>query len=210
MPDYVQPEVNKDAFHCPHCDSYSSQYLGSMCQNGQDHRDIADFYVIRCVRCDDVTIWEGEKMIFPSNSNAPLPNSDMPKQIKEDYHEARDLVTRSPRSACVLLRLCVEQICNEKMPGRDDLNEKIRKMVEQGLDSRIEKAMDSVRVIGGQAVHPLEMDLKDDTHTATALFRIVNHISEWAYTREREIDSIYDGLPDSKKNAIGKRDRKKQ
>ena len=123
----------------------------------------------------------------------------MPEQIREDYLEARDLVTLSPRSACVLLRLCVEKICNEKVPGREDLNKKIRKMVEQGLDSRIEKSMDSIRVIGGQAVHPLEMDLKDDTHVATTLFRIVNYISEWAYTREKVINSIYDGLPDSKR-----------
>ena len=147
-------------------------------------------------------------MIYPSTGGAPHPNPDMPELIKKDYNEARDVVTRSPRSACLLLRLCVQKICDEKVPGRDDLNAKIGKLVEHGLDDGIRKACDSVRVMGGEAAHPLQLDLTDDKNTATALFRIVNHISHWAHTRKREIDEIYKLIPESKTNAISARDTK--
>ena len=147
-------------------------------------------------------------MVFPRSGNAPLPNPDMPDSIKKIYVEARNVATLSPRSACVLLRLCVESICNEKINTTEDLNAKIKKMVQLGLNERIKKAWDIVRVIGGEAAHPLTMDLKDDKQTAIALFHIVNSISDWAYTSEKRIDDLYGNLPQSKKTAIDKRDGK--
>ena len=137
-----------------------------------------------------------------------MPNPDMPEDILDDYLEARDVVARSPRATCALLRLCIEKICNEKVPGSEDLNEKIGKMVKQGLDEKIQKAMDAIRVIGGQAVHPLAMDLKDGVDTATKLFQIVNYVADWAYTREKRIGEVFNSLPNSKKGAISDRDRK--
>ena len=204
MVDYIQPEVGKDAYNCPHCGSYSDQYWAQMMHG---HHYIESFRIGECNKCKEITIWEDIKMVFPLTGNAPLPNPDMPEEIKQDYLEARDIITRSPRSACVLLRLCVEKICDEKVSG-GDLNEKIGKLVEQGLDSNIKMALDAVRVIGGQAVHQLEMSLKDDTKTALALFEIVNYISVWAHTSKKQIDSIFQNLPDSKKAAINKRDKK--
>ena len=137
-----------------------------------------------------------------------MPNPDMPEEIKQDYKEARDIVEMSPRSACMLLRLCIEKICDEKISGSGDINKKIGKMVSSGLNDKIKKALDSVRVIGGEAVHVSQMDLKDDRETATKLFKIVNFISQWAHTSEKEINDIFDTLPDSKKDAIKKRDDK--
>ena len=207
MTGYEQPEAQKDAFHCPHCGSYSDQHWTSLVINrhdGQMRRN--DFDLGCCRHCHEITIWKDRCMIFPFGGTAPLPNPDMPENIKKDYLEARNVVSSSPRSACMLLRLCTEKICNEKVPSGSDLNEKIGKLVERGLDNRIQKALDSTRVIGGEAVHPLQMDLKDDTNTATALFYLVNYISEWAHTREKEIDNIFNGLPSTKKNAISRRD----
>ena len=137
-----------------------------------------------------------------------MPNPDMPEEIKQDYKEARDIVEMSPRSACMLLRLCIEKICDEKISGSGDINEKIGKMVSNGLNDKIKKALDSVRVIGGEAVQVSQMDLKDDRETATKLFKIVNFISQWAHTSEKEINDIFDTLPESKKDAIKKRDDK--
>ena len=81
-------------------------------------------------------------------------------------------------------------------------------MAKQGLDETIIKSLDSVRVIGRQAVHPLQMNLIDDVNTATTLFKIVNYISDWAYTRVKIVNDIHDSLPDVKKEAIKKRDEK--
>ncbi|MDE1830185.1 MAG: DUF4145 domain-containing protein [Thaumarchaeota archaeon] len=199
--------MKKDAFNCPYCNAYANQTWSSIYANisGTFH-DRAGFSLSICFRCKKSAIWYEDKMVYPNSSSAPLPNSDMPEDIKKDYNEARNLINLSPRSACVLLRLCIEKICDEqKVTGRD-LNEKIGKLVELGLDPKIQKALDSVRVIGGQAVHPLEMDLKDDTSTATSLFKLVNYISEWAHTRPKTIDTIFESLPDGKKKAIEQRD----
>jgi len=38
--------------------------------------------------------------------------------------------------------------------------------------------MDSLRVIGNNAVHPGEMDLTDDTEAASALFNLLNFVVE--------------------------------
>ncbi len=208
MTEFTQPAVNLDAFHCPNCGSYSDQSWTNVIRTGQYVNSVNanNFMVGHCRRCRDITIWKEENMIYPSTGNAPMPNPDMTDEIKIDYNEARDIISRSPRSACVLLRLCIEKICNEKKATGKDLNEKIKKLAEQGLEDRMIKALDSVRVIGGQAVHPLEMDLRDDVNTATKLFEIVNYISDWAHTRGKIIDDIFDSLPDGKKEAIKKRD----
>ena len=208
MTDYEPPMPEKDAFHCPHCGSYSTQHWTTLqVRKAPSMLSRKNNYDVSCCqRCEDITLWRDDGMVFPSKGIGPLPNSDMPEDRSRDYHEARDIASRSPRSACMLLRLCVEDICNEKVSGTGDLNEKIKKMVAQGLDDTIKNALDSVRVIGGQAVHPLEMDLRDDKDTALALFDIVNFISEWAYTRERKIKDIHNMLPQSKKDAISRRD----
>ncbi len=202
MTEFVQPVVDLDAFNCPHCGSYSDQFWNSIMHGER----IEGFDVGRCRRCREITIWKDAAMIFPSTGNVAMPNPDIPDEIKNDYNEARDIVSRSPRSACALLRLCIEKICTEKVPTGKDLNEKIKKLAEKGLNDKIINALDSVRVIGGQAVHPLKMDLKDDVNTATKLFDIINYISDWAYTKEKTIDHIFKSLPEGKKEAIEKRD----
>ena len=203
MTEFVQPATKLDAFNCPHCGSYSDQYWYPIIHHNVT---IKKFNTCMCRRCGKITIWKDAAMIFPSTGNAAMPNSDMPDEIKNDYNEARDIVSRSPRSACALLRLCIEKICTDKVSTGKDLNEKIKKLSKGGLNDKIIKALDSVRVIGGQAVHPLKMDLKDDVDTATRLFDIINYISNWAYTSEKAIDHIYKSLPEEKKEAIKKRD----
>jgi len=207
---YESPVYHKDAFNCPSCNAFANQRWGKINQIfGSGFTFVVpDFEIAVCIRCNKISIWENTKMVYPSTRMGPLPNPDMPDEIKVDYNEARDIGNRSPRSACVLLRLCIEKICDNLGTKGSDLNEKIGKLVERGMDERIQKALDSVRVIGGQAVHPLEMDLKDDDTTANSLFGLVNLISDWAYTQKKKIDEVYGKLPEGKKEAIEKRDKK--
>ena len=67
--------------------------------------------------------------------------------------------------------------------------------------------MDAVRVIGNNAVHPGEIDLKDDRETATALFELLNMIVEVMITQPKKVDQIYDKIPQGAKEAIEKRDK---
>jgi hypothetical protein len=90
-----------------------------------------------------------------------LPHPDLPDDIKEDYEEARSIVSRSPRSVAALLRLAVDKlldwIIEEKnlLEGnKKDINAKIKLLVENGLRPELQKAFDSVRIVGNHSVHP--------------------------------------------------------
>lgn len=210
MSSYVPPEFKKDDFHCPYCNVHATQYWLQLNRNTKSGIYVHnEYWVSACNNCDNVAIWYKGKMVYPIMRTAPPPNEDLPQEIKDDYNEARDIADRSPRAACALLRLCIEKICNEKVSGSGNLNEKIGKLVDQGLDSRIQRALDAVRVIGGQAIHSLVMDLKDDKDTAKSLFEVVNLVANWAYTQDKKISKIYDSLPGDKKKAIERRDSKK-
>ena len=148
-------------------------------------------------------------MLHPTSSIAQLPNPDMPKDIQTDYLEARDIVSKSPRSACMLLRLCVEKICDDKNADGKNLNDKIGDLVSKGLDDRIKEELDVIRVIGGQAVHPLTINLDDDVGSAQILFNIINHIVQKLYTDEKEFEKINKLISKPKKDAIKKRDMNK-
>jgi hypothetical protein len=92
--------------------------------------------------------------------------------------------------------------------GRD-LNTDIANLVKGGLDQKIQKAMDVVRVIGNNAVHPGQIDLRDDQATALRLFDIVNLIVESTVGRSKHIDALYAKLPEGALKAIEKRDAAK-
>lgn len=96
----------------------------------------------------------------------------------------------SPRSSAALLRLCIQKLMIElKQKGRD-LNEDIGALVSQGLDARVQKALDVLRVIGNNAVHPGQIDLKDDKETAISLFQLLNAIVERCITVNKKIEVV--------------------
>jgi len=65
-----------------------------------------------------------------------------------------------------------------------------------------------VRVIGNEAVHPGVIDLKDDRDTANKLFKLVKFIAEKMITEPREIEELYNSLPEDKLKGIKDRDKK--
>lgn len=76
----------------------------------------------------------------------------------------------------------------------------------KGLDPRIQKALDVVRVVGSNAVHPGTIDFNDDSRIAHSLFRLVNVIVERMITEPKTIDTLFDSLPQGVIAAIEKRD----
>ncbi len=80
--------------------------------------------------------------------------------------------------------------------------------MKKGLSALVQKALDSVRVIGNEAIHPGTLDLKDDRDTATKLFQLVNIIAEQMISNPKHVEELYGKLPEEKRNAIEKRDGK--
>ncbi len=73
---------------------------------------------------------------------------------------------------------------------------------------KIQKALDTVRVTGNEAVHPGILDLRDDQETAQNLFKLINFIAEKMISEPKEVEKLFDNLPEDKKEAIEKRDQK--
>jgi len=169
---------------------------------------VEDFGIASCNRCHDKSIWAEKKMVYPFESSAPLPHEDIPSEIKPLFEQARKVLFFSPPASCALLRLVIEKILDQIEPGSGTINQKIGKLVQKELDEKIKKALDIVRVIGDNAVHPLHMDLQDDEKTASTLFDIVNIIVNRTISSTKKIDELYSKLPDTALDKIIERDLK--
>lgn len=146
-------------------------------------------------------------MIYPEVT-VEQANSDLPEDVAIDYAEASSVLQKSPRSAAALLRLAVQKLCIALGEKGRDLNTDIGNLVKKGLPTKVQQALDVVRVIGNNAVHPGQLDLRDDPETATSLFRLINLIAEKMITEPREIDAVYAKLPDGSRKQIEERDGK--
>jgi len=130
----------------------------------------------------------------------------MPADIAADYEEARQIVGASPRGAAALLRLCVQKLMPYLGEKGKNINNDIASLVQKGLPVQIQQALDALRVIGNDSVHPGQIDLKDDRETAMSLFGLINFIVEKQIAEPKQITAIYNNLPKSSRDAIKKRD----
>ena len=170
---------------------------------------VPNVFFSKCFACSKVAAWMGDVLMVPKSSSAPMPHIDMPLAVVPDYQEARLIVTQSPRGAAALLRLCVQKICVAlKLPGKD-LNKDIGTLVERGLPVQIQQALDAVRVIGNESVHPGELDMKDDQAAADHLFELVNMVIEDRIAKPKALAALYARLPQSKRDGIEQRDAPK-
>jgi hypothetical protein len=135
---------------------------------------------------------------------------DLPPDVRRDYEEASQILDASPRGAAALLRSAIEKLCKELGESGKNLNDDIASLVRKGLDMRVRQALDVVRVIGNNAVHPGQIDLRDDRATAETLFGLVNLICEKMITEPKHVEAVYAKLPEAARKAIEQRDRPKQ
>ncbi len=223
---HIAPSFAAVSFNCPHCEVLAQQsWIGLrgkpikfiegtrriIGQNIPEFEfDIQGWYFAQCMACSNVSVWNGDAMVFPSVFTAPPPNTDLPEDIKKDYEEARAIVRQSPRGAAALLRLCVQKLCKEVGEKGKNINEDIASLVRKGLTPAVQQALDSVRVIGNEAVHPGQIDFSDSPKIAQVLFQLVNFICHKMITEPRQIEGIYQALPSQKLAEIERRDREKE
>ena len=218
-PPYTPPKFREMAFNCPspECGAYAQHYWTYLSQC-ELHVPGPDGYEVRpgkfaeisrstCQHCGLETFWCGEEAIHPQTSPAPAANLGLSGDIRDIYNEAASIVARSPRGAAALLRLALEHLCRQLVGKKmKDLDKYIGELVSQGLPEWVQQALDAVRVIGNNAVHPGQIDLKDDSETATALFVLINAVADHFITRPEEIEKQYAKLPQTVLKAIAERD----
>ena len=226
--DYVSPSVGSDGFSCPFCNAYAGQkwYRARVQPVGVEHinpgpeaklalaggsghaREVLNLFVSQCDRCNDMAVWLHERLVWPVTGTAPVPNPDLPVDVRVDYEEASAIASESPRGAAALLRLAIEKLCKTLVPAKDNINDAIAVLVKKGLNVQVQQAMDVLRVVGNSAVHPGQMDLKDDTKTVGALFALVNLVAEAVITQPKLVSAMYEGLPADQLARIENRDGK--
>jgi hypothetical protein len=171
--------------------------------------DLHNLSLSRCFNCDEIAIRIYDRLVWPRRGEAPLPNPDLPEGVRGDYEEASTILDLSPRGSAALLRLGIQKLCKHLGEGGNNINADIAALVRKGLDARVQQALDVVRVIGNHAVHPGQIDIRDDRATAEKLFGLMNLIAEIMITQPKHVTAIYESLPESARKAIQKRDGRK-
>jgi len=232
---FTPPEFRKTSFNCPLCGAFAQQVWHAAFKRPENVVNagttaVPDVYVSVCAHCDKHAIWflppqrpipqhlpnqvkgvlmlgNQGRLVFPLVAQGALPNPDLPDDIKTDYLEARGIAPQSPRGASGLLRLCIQKLCIYLGEPGENLNADIGALVARGLPKKIQQALDTVRVVGNGAVHPGELDLRDDLPTALRLMELVNLIADVMITQPQQVEALYDRmLTPGQKEGITKRD----
>ena len=210
---YIASKFEKEAFNCPNCGAFSNHdwtycyvnetygRFNGVVHNSQDEI-INKLYLCKCQCCGYISFWYNKKLIWPLNSCVELPSVDMPEDIKKLYNEASSIVDLSPKGSCAILRLALQKLCNRLagQPEKSKIDGSIKKLVERGLPDSLQKMMDIVRIVGDEAVHPGEINIDDNKDLAIAMFRLINLIIEKIVTEPKEINELYNLMPEEKLN----------
>lgn len=216
---YVEPEISKSAFHCPICGTYSHMDWFHFGRN-QAPRPYTEAECSHCKKCSLWLIEETENrngyitpikgiMLFPDTGIAPLPEPDMPTDVKRDYEEAARISSKSPRGSAALLRLSLQKLCKHLGKDGENINSDIRALAQDNvLPPMVIKVADTVRITGNNAVHPGEMADEDFDHVSSKLFDLLNFIVKKAITEPKELEALYNRVPENPRASAEKQDAK--
>lgn len=203
---HIPPNAGAKSFHCPYCSVLAHQLWRPLREHVGGGYSDTEFKTSVCMHCSAKAYWYKNQMIVPATATAPPPHPDLPQECVGDYLEARDIADRSPRAAAALLRLVVQKLMPSLGERGRNINDDIGSLVQKGLPTLVQQALDICRVIGNNAVHPGEIDLRDSPDTVQSIFSMINLIVEDRISRPKQIEAVYDSLPIGAREAIAKRD----
>lgn len=209
--DYTAPKFRLDWFNCPHCWTFAKQNRYEWTyQNWLNHRKL-NLMVSFCDYCHNFALRKEKtkEIIRPNIVTAPLPNEDMPDDVKELYEEARQVSHLSPRAAAALLRVSLEKLTAHLWETEWKLNTRIWNLKKQWLPDSVIQSLDILRITANEWwSHSWEIDLTwaDNQDTVNKLFFLVNFIVEKTITDPKEIAQMYWELPEDKIKWIQNRD----
>ncbi len=162
---------------CPHCHTsyhpdtkYISLQLGNPTYEGYCAQDLLYEF---CPACKKVILhftemkagaYETRHLVYPFQVSPPTVPAEVPAQLANDYLEAYQVVPFSPKASAALSRRCLQHLL------RDVAKTKKRDLIEQidevlpTLPSHLARLIDSVRVVGNFAAHPMK-----STHTGVII-----------------------------------------
>jgi hypothetical protein len=220
---HIAPTFGASKFHCIHCNVLSRQLWSFLIADGMRYVTSArpyipgvaifksslpmDYVISKCDHCNNLTLWYKNGIIYPRRTTVELPNQDLTEEIKTLYNEAALILADSPRASAALLRLALQLLLKEIGGAGENINADIKIIVAKGVDAQVQKAMDIVRVFGNNAAHPGEIQLKEDPALVIKMFELINFIADKMITQQKEIDNLFDGLPEGIRQGIELRDK---
>jgi hypothetical protein len=216
MTAYTAPEFRKAAFNCPHCGAYAHmEWIGIYQDYGHNDRTAIPYTCALCPHCKQISLWKSFKdfflgeMLYPDFGATPPPAEDMPEDVKKDYEEAARIFIKSPRGAAALLRLGLQKLCIHLGEEGKNINADIRSLVNKGVFSgRVVQVADTLRITGNNAVHPGQISDEDFDKAAAKMFDLINFIVKKAITEPKELDELYQLMPENARNAAEAQDKK--
>ncbi len=121
-------------------------------------------------------------MTSPLFNSAPLPNSKLPKEIKDIYEEAQKVAVYSPRSAAALLRLAIKDLIIQMGGTGKNLDYDVANLIKQkGIPQEIASGLQYVNIIGDNAELPglIRMDENDKAPVIVKLFSLLNLLANY-------------------------------
>ena len=191
-------------------------------RTGENYSREVPFVMHVCTMCGMISFDNYKKIetsgiydfyrIIPQESPANLPpaSPDLPPTCKETYIEAALIFEHSPRSAAVLLRLCLQQLL-EHLGFKDTIFNMIAAAtIKLHLPEHIQQFMDVTRHYGNEAAHESELTLNPDEQRENVeyMFSIINEITHHAITIPQKSQQSYNKLPESVRKSIEIRNKK--
>ena len=219
---FTAPKFKLDGFHCPLCGTYSHM-IWSKLQTTNGNSTL--YYQSLCSKCKKPSLWRVTKwrngyhgqideegdLLYPDFGSSPLPEDDMPEDVKNDYIEASRIFSKSPRGAAALLRLALQKLCVHLGQGGKNINSDIRSLAaDNTLPPLVVKVADTVRITGNNAVHPGEMSDEDFDYVATKMFDLLNFIVKKGISEPKELEALYDKTPEGPRKVAEAKDAKAQ
>ena len=197
-------------------EKYPEQYIDSFLKymddkipNDVNHILPLELSISICQSCEKFSVWAHKSIIYPQSIIVDLPNNDLDDEIKSLYNEAALIFQNSPKGATAILRLALQKLLIQLGKDGKNINNDIKALVAEGLNPKMQKALDLLRVVGNNAVHPGQINLDDNKEIALHLFKILNMIAEDMITKPKEMDALYDDIiPEDTKGHINQRDGK--
>lgn len=182
--------LKKTSFICPHCGinstydvlaipkEYKGEYIVKFRYVVSEEkavvpRDLFDFYdqneylITRCdnADCQKLSFWVDGKLVWPAGGGLH-PSQYMPEDAKKIFKEAQSVVNLSPRSACALLRVCLERVVDNIGKQGDCANYKsddklYNKIKSLNLNNNFQLLCDVCRRAGNENAHSGSLNLDD-------------------------------------------------